>query len=62
MQDEEEDLTGKMVAGGLTVAPANAGDREEAEARMKPYWNSWAKAHGPEAVAVLAEVRAVLGR
>ena len=33
-----------------------------AETAMKPYWETWAKARGPEAVSTLAEVRKALGR
>jgi hypothetical protein len=29
---------------------------------MKPYWDEWAKAHGPEIVEALGKVRATLGR
>jgi hypothetical protein len=37
-------------------------EMDQAEAAMKPYWESWAKARGPEAVAALAEIRKALGR
>ena len=29
---------------------------------MEPYWNDWAKEHGPDTVEALAKVRAALGR
>ena len=34
---------------------------EELQAKMKPYWESWAKKHGKDAVAQLKEIRAALG-
>jgi TRAP-type C4-dicarboxylate transport system substrate-binding protein len=62
MRDEEDELTKKMVAGGLVLAPALPADETEAEARMKAYWESWAKAHGPQTEEALTKVRAALGR
>jgi TRAP-type C4-dicarboxylate transport system substrate-binding protein len=35
---------------------------DELTNRMKPYWESWAKQHGPEAEAQLKEIRAALGK
>ena len=35
---------------------------EELQAKMKPYWESWAKNHGKDAVAQLKEIRAALGK
>jgi len=29
---------------------------------MRPYWDEWAKARGPEIVEALGKVRAALGR
>ena len=62
MKAEEDDLTAKMVGGGLTVAPAVPADQVAAEQRMKPIWESWAKSHGADAEQALAKVRALLGR
>ena len=39
-----------------------AEEMAQAEAAMKPYWETWAKARGPEAVKTLEEVRKALGR
>ncbi len=62
MQQEEADLTRKMAEGGLVVTEARAEDVAEAEKRMAPYWDEWAKAHGPDALEALKQIRAALGR
>ena len=36
--------------------------RAEALERVRPYWDEWAKATGPEAVEVLAKVRKEVGK
>jgi TRAP-type transport system periplasmic protein len=35
---------------------------EELTSRMKPYWESWSKQQGPDAEAMLKEIRAALGK
>ena len=30
--------------------------------KLRPYWDEWAKAHGPEAIEVLGKIRAAVGR
>lgn len=62
MKDEEDNLTKKMQADGLIVAPLNPAEIPEATARMAPLWNDWAKARGPAAVEAVAKIRAALGR
>lgn len=62
MQQEEEELTQKMAAGGVVVTAAKPEDVAEAQAQMTPYWDEWAKAHGPDAVEALKQIRAALGR
>jgi TRAP-type transport system periplasmic protein len=62
MREEEENLTRKMAAGGMTVTPASAADVATAEKTIAPYWQEWASAHGPEAVEALGKVRQMLGR
>jgi hypothetical protein len=41
---------------------AKADEMAQAESAMKPYWETWAKARGPEAVKTLEDVRKALGR
>jgi TRAP-type transport system periplasmic protein len=62
MQHEEAELTDKMAAGGVIVTQAKPEDLAEAQGKMEPYWNEWAKAHGPGAVEALKQIRAALGR
>lgn len=35
---------------------------DELTKRMQPYWESWAKQHGPDVVALLKEIREALGK
>ena len=62
LRAEEVDLTQKIAAGGVTVILAKPEDVMEAQAKIAPYWEEWAKAHGPDAVEVLHRIRAALGR
>jgi TRAP-type C4-dicarboxylate transport system substrate-binding protein len=59
---EEADYTKKMVDSGMTLIEASQADKDAAEARMKPYWDEWAKAKGPAAQEALAKLKAALGR
>jgi TRAP-type C4-dicarboxylate transport system substrate-binding protein len=43
----------------VTATPADADKMTE---RMKEYWESWAQQTGPDAVAMLKEIRAAIGR
>ena len=60
MQSQEDALTQKMQKAGMIVTPARPEDVAEARKRMAPYWDEWAKAHGPRAVEALSKVRAAL--
>lgn len=60
MQKQEDALTQKMQQAGMVVTPARPEDVAEARQRMAPYWDEWAKAHGPRAVEALSKVRAAL--
>ena len=62
MEQEEDELTQKMAAGGIVVTPQRPEDVAEGEKVIAPYWDEWAKAKGPEAVEALKKVRAALGR
>ena len=62
MASEEEGATAQLAKEGLVVTPALATDIAEAEKRLAPYWDEWAKARGPQAVEALGKIRAALGR
>jgi TRAP-type C4-dicarboxylate transport system substrate-binding protein len=62
MQDEEEDLTRKFAAGGMTITRESPEEIDAAVKVMAPYWEEWAKTQGPDAVAALKQVRAAIGR
>ena len=62
LRAEEVDLTQKIAAGGVTVILAKPEDVMEAQAKIAPYWEEWAKAHGNDAVEVLHQIRETLGR
>jgi len=62
LQREDIELRKKFGAEGITMYDAKAEEMTQAESAMKPYWDTWAKARGPEAVKVLEEVRKALGR
>ena len=46
----------------MTVTLASESDVKTATAKMEPYWNTWATANGPEAVEIVAKLRAAFKR
>jgi TRAP-type C4-dicarboxylate transport system substrate-binding protein len=62
MKHDEDELTQKMAADGMTVTPSRPDDVAAAEKLMAPYWDEWAKARGADAIEALGKVRAALGR
>lgn len=62
MQAEEATLTTQLQAGGLVVTAADPADIAAAGQLLAPYWDAWAKARGPAAVAALGKIRAALDR
>jgi TRAP-type C4-dicarboxylate transport system substrate-binding protein len=62
MEDEEEVLTGKFAAAGMTVTKEDPADIEAGTKAISAYWEEWAKSKGPDAVAALKQVRTALGR
>ena len=61
MAAEDQDLTQKLAAQ-MTITAATKADVEDAEQRVRPYYDDWAKAQGPAAVELLDKVRKALGR
>ncbi len=62
MQKEEADSVQVLTAAGYTFTKASAEENARAIAAVTPYWDEWAKSHGPDIVEALAKVRAALGR
>lgn len=62
MEDEEEVLTAKFAAGGMTVTKEDPADIDVGMKAISAYWDEWAKSKGPDAQAALKAVRAALGR
>jgi TRAP-type C4-dicarboxylate transport system substrate-binding protein len=61
MAAEDQDLTQKLTAQ-MTITAATKADVEDAEQRVRPYYDDWAKAQGPAAADLLDKVRKALGR
>ena len=61
MAAEDEDLTRKLAAGGMTVTEPSKADLAEAEKRITPYWKEWGEKR-PAANEALQKVRAAVGR
>lgn len=62
LRREEDETAAKLKAAGIKMTPVSAQDQETGIQRMAGYWDEWAKSHGPEAVEVLAKIRAALKR
>jgi TRAP-type C4-dicarboxylate transport system substrate-binding protein len=62
MQRLEDEVTAQFAKEGMITTPATADEIKEATDKLRPYWDEWAKAKGPEATAVLAKIRAAVGR
>ena len=60
--EDEGKVTKALEAKGMKIIEPSAEDLAAATEKMKPYWEQWAKANGPDAEAMLKEIRAALGR
>lgn len=60
---EDESIQMKAQAGkGMKIIELNDKDLALARQKLAPYWESWAKANGPEYEAALKSVRAAIGK
>jgi TRAP-type transport system periplasmic protein len=55
-------VTQKMVQNGMHQVTPTKADIQLAVEKLSPYWPQWAAAHGAEAQAALAKIRAAVGR
>ena len=62
MKMEEADSVRTLKSAGYTFTQARPDEIARAVSAMKPYWDEWAKARGPEVVEALGKVRVALGR
>jgi TRAP-type C4-dicarboxylate transport system substrate-binding protein len=62
MQRVEDKVTAQFAKEGMIVTPATPAEIKEGTDKLRPYWDEWAKAKGPEATALLAKIRAAVGR
>jgi len=58
----EEKSRKAMADKGKKMIPITPGDRAKAVEIIRPYWEEWAKATGPEAVEALQKVRTTLNK
>jgi TRAP-type transport system periplasmic protein len=62
MKTEEAESVELLKSAGYTFTQARPDEVARAVDAMKPYWDEWAKARGPEVTEALGKVRAALGR
>jgi TRAP-type C4-dicarboxylate transport system substrate-binding protein len=62
MKKEEAESVELLKSVGYTFTAAKPEEIARATDAVKPYWDEWAKARGPEVVEALGKVRAALGR
>ena len=62
MFGEEDEITEMLRTKGMVVTPAKPEDIAAGKQKITPYWDEWAKNHGPEHIEALAKVRAAIGR
>jgi TRAP-type C4-dicarboxylate transport system substrate-binding protein len=59
---QEDEITTQFGREGMVLTDASADDIAQATEKLRPYWDDWAKTHGPDAAVVLAKIRAAVGR
>ena len=62
MQHEEDEDTARFGKEGMVLTAASPEDITEATEKLRSYWDEWAAKHSAEAVAILKEIRAAVGR
>jgi TRAP-type transport system periplasmic protein len=62
MNRQEDEVTAQFGREGMILTAATPDDIAQATEKMRPYWDEWAKAHGSDAVAAMAKIRAATGR
>jgi TRAP-type transport system periplasmic protein len=62
MKTEEGDSVQILKSAGYTISNAKPQEVTRAVDAVKPYWDEWAKARGPDVVEALGKIRTALGR
>jgi len=62
MQREEDEDTARFGKDGMVLTDPTSEEVKEATDKLRPYWDEWATKHSAEAVAILKEIRAAVGR
>jgi TRAP-type transport system periplasmic protein len=62
MNRVEDQVTTQFGKEGMMLTAASSDDIKEATEKLRPYWDEWASKHSAEAVSILKEIRAVVGR
>jgi TRAP-type C4-dicarboxylate transport system substrate-binding protein len=62
MNRVEDEITARFGKEGMILTQATPQEIKEATERMRPYWDEWAAKHSAEAVSILKEIRAAVGR
>jgi TRAP-type transport system periplasmic protein len=62
MKRVEDEVTAKFGKEGMVLTDAQPAEIKEATDRLSPYWDEWAAKHSAEAVSILREIRAAVGR
>ena len=62
MRQEEADSVQILKTAGYTLTDAKPDEVTRAVNAVRPYWDEWARARGPDVVEALGKVRAAVGR
>jgi len=62
LADSEDQVTAQLKAKGMVVTIPDDEARKQATAKVRDYWDQWAKSVSPDAVQALAKVRAAIGQ
>jgi TRAP-type transport system periplasmic protein len=62
MNRVEDEVTERFGKEGIVLTAASPADIKEATEKLRPYWDEWALKHSAEAVSILRDIRAAVGR
>ena len=62
MNRQEDEVTAEFGREGMILTSATPDEIAQATEKMRPYWDEWAKSHGPDARAALTKIRSAVNR